>query len=158
MSDRYPEKVWFEDFTEGERFAFGAYPLRGEEIVDFARKFDPEPFHLDEAKAVALGWGGLIASGLHMSSILRRLSKDAFPNVQTVISPGWDEVRWLAPGRAGDTLSAISAVIGARPLNSRPGEGALKMQNEISNQDGVLLMTAITNWFVRCRPAAGTEN
>lgn len=154
MTEIYSSKVWFEDFTVGERFRFGAYDLSGEEIVDFARRYDPEPFHLSAETAVKLGWGGLIASGLHMASILRRLSKDAFPNVATVISPGWDEVRWLAPARAGDRLGAQSEVIAARPLKSRPGEGALRMRNEVANQDGTVVMTAITNWFVRCRPAA----
>lgn len=158
MSVTYPERVNFEDFALGDRFRFGVYPLSADEIVAFARQFDPEPFHLDDATARALGWGGLIASGLHMASILRRISKDAFPNVQTVISPGWDEVRWLAPARAGDTLSAESEVIGARELRSRPGEGALRMQNAVSNQDGVMVMTAITNWFVRSREAAGAQD
>lgn len=155
MAENFPERVWFEDFAVGDRFSFGAFALSADEIVAFAQAYDPEPFHLSEETALALGWGGLIASGLHMASILRRLSKDAFPNVETVISPGWDEVRWLAPARAGDCLGAESEVISARPLKSRPGEGALQMQNEVSNQDGIVVMTAITNWFVRCRPAAG---
>lgn len=157
MTESFSERVWFEDFAVGDRFRFGAYALTAEEIVSFARAYDPEPFHLSEKTAVELGWGGLIASGLHMASILRRLSKDAFPNVQTVISPGWDEVRWLAPARAGDRLGAQSEVIGARPLKSRPGEGGLRMNNEVSNQDGIVVMTAITNWFVRRRTATATD-
>ena len=157
MTQSYPERIWFEDFTVGDRFSFGAYDLSAEEIVTFAQAYHPEPLHISEEKAVALGWGGLIASGLHMASILRRLSKDAFPNVETVISPGWDEVRWLAPARAGDRLGAESEVIGTRLLKSRPGEGALRMQNEVSHRDGIVVMTAITNWFVRSRPGAGTD-
>lgn len=153
MSESYPQRVCFEDFAVGDRFSFGAYPLTVEEIVDFASKYDPEPFHLDAAKAEALGWGGLIASGPHLAAILRRLSKDAFPNTQTVISPGWDEVRWLKPARPGDVLSVDAEVIEARLLRSRPGEGHNRMHNAMRTQAGTVVMTAITNWFVRCREA-----
>ena len=131
----YPEVRWFEDFAAGQTYVFGAWEMTVESMLDFARVYDPEPFHLDDAKARELGWGGLIASGLQVLAIWRRLSKEGFPNCATVISPGWDDIRWLQPVRAGDRrrfdaapetgLPMTLAVAGGKALSraARAGSG-----------------------------------
>lgn len=147
-----PEMIWFEDFTVGQVFEYGDWEMRRDQMIAFATLYDPEPFHLDEAAAVAQGWGGLIASGPQVAAIWRRLSKEAFPNAETVISPGWDNIRWLKPVFAGDRLSARTEIAEARGLGSRPGEGMLRLQNEIRRQGGELVATLSSTWFVRRRP------
>jgi len=149
----FPEMVWFEDFQVGQRFNYGCWEMQQRQMVEFARLYDPEPFHLDEQAAIDLGWGGLIASGPQVAAIWRRLSKDAFPNSRTVISPGWDSIRWLRPVFAGDRLSALTEIVEARPLESRPGEGMLKLDNTLQRQGGEPVATLSSTWFVRCRPA-----
>lgn len=149
----YPEYRWFEDFTVGQCFSFGAWVMERREMIDFAKRYDPEPFHIDEALAIELGWGALIASGPMLASIWRRISKDAFPNAETVISPGWDSIRWLKPVFAGDVLTSRSEIIEMRPLETRPGEGLLKLDNDTVNQHGDVVMHHVSNWFVRCRTA-----
>lgn len=149
----YPDVRWFEDFTEGQRYVFGAWEMTVESMLDFARVYDPEPFHLDDEKARELGWGGLIASGLQVLAIWRRLSKEGFPNCATVISPGWDDIRWLQPVRAGDVLTSHTEIAEARRLDSRPGEGLVRLRNQMVRQDGVPVARLTSNWFVRCRPA-----
>jgi acyl dehydratase len=151
----YPGHVWFEDFNVGDRFTFGAWRMDKQQMLDFATLYDPEPFHVDEQKAIELGWGGLIASGPHIASVWRRLSKDAFPNAETVISPGWDQIRWLNPVFAGDVLTSHSEVAEMRRLGSRPGEGLIKMANDVVRQNGDVVMHNVTNWFVRCRDSNG---
>jgi len=150
----YPAFRWFEDFAVGQGFRFGAWTMDRDEMLAFAERYDPEPFHIDEAEAMRLGWGGLIASGPLLAAIWRRLSKDAFPHVETVISPGWDELRWLKPVFAGDVLSSRSEVVETRPLQSRPGEGLVRLANDIVTQADAVVMQNVTSWFVRCRPVA----
>jgi acyl dehydratase len=148
----YPYVRWFEDFTEGQRYVFGAWEMTVESMLDFARVYDPEPFHLDDAQARELGWGGLIASGLQVLAIWRRLSKEGFPNCATVISPGWDDIRWLQPVRAGDVLASHTEITETRRLDSRPCEGLVRLRNALVRQDGEPVARLTSNWFVRCRP------
>lgn len=146
---------WFEDFAVGQNYVFGAWKMTVESMLDFARVYDPEPFHLDDEAARELGWEGLIASGLQIASIWRRLSKDAFPNSETVISPGWDNIRWMQPVRAGDVLTSRTEITETRTLSSRPTEGLVKLQNTLVRQDGTPVAQLASNWFVRRRPLRG---
>jgi acyl dehydratase len=148
----YPAVRWFEDFAVGQQFEYGAWEMRRDQMIAFAALYDPEPFHLDEAAAIAQGWGGLIASGPQVAAIWRRLSKEAFPSAETVISPGWDSIRWLKPVFAGDRLSAQTEISEMRELASRPGEGMVKLQNQIRRQGDELVATLNSTWFVRRRP------
>jgi acyl dehydratase len=98
---------WFDDFAVGEQFEFGAYVVSEDEIIDFARRYDPQPFHLDHDAAKASHFGGLVASGWMTSAVLMRLLCDHFiPRQSSMGSPGVDEVRWLKPLRPGDTVRA----------------------------------------------------
>ena len=125
--------------------------MTSEDMIAFARTYDPEPFHLDEAESRKQGWDGLIASGLQVASIWRRISKDAFINTEMVISPGWDNIRWLHPVYAGDVLRSRTKVADKRELNSRPGEGLLRLENEVLRQDDKVVSSLVSNWFVRRR-------
>jgi len=144
--------VHFEDFAIGDRYAYGSHAMRREDMLAFARQFDPEPFHLDAEAAKAKGWPDLIASGPHVCAVWRRMSKDAFGAVDAFVSPGWDEVRWRKPVLVGDVLSVLSEVSAARPLQSRPELGFLQLNNEIRNQRDEITTTMTTNWFVYRRP------
>jgi acyl dehydratase len=81
------------------------------------------------------------------------LSKEGFPNCATVISPGWDDIRWLQPVRAGDVLASHTEITETRRLDSRPGEGLVRLRNALVRQGGEPVARLTSNWFVRCRPA-----
>jgi|APSaa5957512535_1039671.scaffolds.fasta_scaffold102696_2 acyl dehydratase len=154
LNDRAPflDLIHFEDFTIGDRYAYGSHEMQREAMLAFARQFDPEPFHLDAEAAKAFGWSDLIASGPHVCAVWRRLSKDAFAATDAFVSPGWDEIRWRLPVLVGHVLSVQSEVTVARPLKSRPGLGLVKFNNEIRNQHGEITTTLSTSWFVNRRP------
>jgi len=113
---------YFEDFRVGETGALGTHTITEVEIVAFARKYDPQPFHVDPEAARATFFGGLIASGWHTCAILMRLSVEAARREEAAAtgSPGVDSCRWLEPVRPGDTLSARTEVLEAWPSRSKP--------------------------------------
>jgi acyl dehydratase len=148
----YSDHVWFEDFIEGEKLAFGRFEMTRENMLAYAELYDPEPFHTDEEEAKRLGWAGLIASGPQVVGTCRRMQKDGFPNAHVVISPGWDSIRWLKPVFPGDILSVRATVELTKPLGSRPTEGLVKMDCHIVRQRGETVSTMMTNWFVTRRP------
>ncbi len=149
--NRFPEQRWLEDFTLGQKFNYGQWLMKRSEMLDFANLYDPEPFHTDEAAAKQLGWKDIIASGPQISALWRRMSKDAFPNAEVVISPGWDHIRWYMPVYAGDMLSVETEIVEARTLSSRPSEGVIKLQNRILRNDDLVSELSST-WFVRRKP------
>ena len=143
---------WLEDFAVGQTFVFGHWHMTTQDILEFAAKYDPEPFHLSPERARGLGWRDIIASGPQVAAICRRMQKDGFPHVETVISPGWEQVKWRLPVYADDQLSARGTVLQVRPLASRPGEGLMQMDNRIVRQDQAEVASMVSNWFVRMRP------
>jgi acyl dehydratase len=154
MPDRnapFTDHQWLEDFAVGDRFEYGRWLMRIEDMLAFANMYDPEPYHTDEAQARALGWDGIIASGVQISAIWRRMSKDGFPNAQVFVSPGWDEIRWFKPVYAGDELHCVTTITEARPLESRDGQGMMKLANQILRGDE-LISTVSATWFMRRRP------
>lgn len=147
---------WFEDYAEGEVLQFGAYPITEAEIVDFARRYDPQPFHLDAAAGAASHFGGLVASGWMTASVLMRLLCDHFISTTSSMgSPGIDELRWRVPVRPGDVLSARVTVLATRPSQSRPDRGLIEVRQEALNQHGevVLSMTGKGLFLRRPLPA-----
>ena len=163
MNDRLNDQtpfvnlVHFEDFAVGDRYAYGAHEMRREDMLAFAKQFDPEPFHLDGAAAKAMGWDDLIASGPHVCAAWRRMSKDAFSAADAFVSPGWDEIRWRLPVVVGHILTVTSEVIEARPLKSRPNLGYVEFNNEIRNQHGEITTTLITKWMIHRRTNKQSE-
>jgi acyl dehydratase len=113
-----------------------------EEIIAFAREFDPQPFHTDEAAARQTIYGGLIASGWHTIALYMRLMWDSYlKDTASLGSPGVDEVRWLKPVRPGDTLRARFTVLEAVPSRSKPDRGIVRSLSEVFNQHGEVVMT-----------------
>jgi acyl dehydratase len=113
-----------------------------DEIVAFAREFDPQPFHIDEAAAAHTIYKGLIASGWHTIAIYMRLMWDSYlKDTMSLGSPGVDEVRWLKPVRPGDTLRARFTVLEAAPSRSKPDRGIVRSLSEVFNQHGEVVMT-----------------
>jgi len=134
-------KYW-EDFQIGERAELGRHTFTTEEIVEFARRYDPQPFHIDAEGARQSAFGGLIASGWQTCAIGMRLMVEGYIR-QTVSlgSPGIDNIRWLKPVRPGDTLTYSRIVLESRASTTRKGVGLVKHRWEALNQRGELVLT-----------------
>ena len=127
----------WEDFAVGQSEEMGRHTFTEAEIIDFARQFDPQPFHIDPAAAKKSAFGGLIASGWHTCAIGMRLKCDTYLEGGSGLgSPGVDQIRWKAPVRPGDTLVYRRTVLEARLSASRPGVGLVKQRWDALNQRG----------------------
>ena len=143
---------YFEDFREGEVFELGGRRVERDEIVAFAREYDPQPFHVDEEAAKESPYGGLIASGWHTLAIGARLMVDAVLRDSSGFgSPGLEEVRWLKPVRPGDELRGRATVLETRPSERDPGRGTVRWLFELRNQDGELVCSLTAPMFFRRR-------
>ena len=151
--------IFWEDFEPGAVREFGSHTLTAEEIVRFAREFDPQPFHLDEAAGRASVFGGLAASGWHTCSLVMRMMCDAYLlDSSSLGSPGLENIKWLKPVLAGDTLRVRLTVTDTRAMASRPLIGLVRCAWEVMNQRGATVLTMEGwNMFGR-RPAAALES
>ena len=123
--------LYFEDLPLGMKVSLGQFHFTEEDIVSFARSFDPQPFHVDKQAADASPFGGLIASGWHTCSALMRMQCDhLFLRSAAIGSPGVDQIRWLSPVRPGDILYGTTEVIQAHPSTFKPDRGALTLLTE----------------------------
>ncbi len=148
---------YFEDFQVGQTIDLGTTSASEEEMIAFARQFDPQPFHIDPERAKHSAFGGLIASGWHTASLLMRLLVDGlFNETISMGSPGVDEVRWLQPVRPGDVLRARFTVLECRPSKSRADMGVVRSKSEVFNQQNELVMTVVGVHFLGRRPEAST--
>lgn len=133
---------YFEDFQAGMKIQVGTRVVEEDEIIDFATKFDPQPFHIDPQAAAESFYGGIIASGWHTCGMIMRLMVDnMLKDSSSMGSPGLDEIRWLKPVRAGDTLNVSSTILEVRPSTSKPDRGVVVTQWEAHNQRGELVTT-----------------
>lgn len=149
---------YFEDYRAGEHFEFGHYPVTETEIIDFARRYDAQPFHVDPSAARQSLYQGLIASGWHTGSIMMNLLVEHFISpLCSMGSPGLDEVRWPRPVRPGDILSVRLTVIDTRRSASKPDRGLLRLRQECVNQRGEIVMSINATVFCRCRSVASTD-
>ena len=136
------KKWYFEDFEAGQTIDVGTRTVTEEEIIDFASKFDPQPFHVDKDAAEKSIYGGIIASGWHTCSMMMRMLVDHFLRQSSSRgSPGVDEIRWLKPVRAGDTLSVSTTILETKPSTSKPDRGVVMTQWQARNQHGELVAT-----------------
>lgn len=152
-------RTWFEDLTVGRRFGFGTCQVTRDEVIDFARRYDPQPYHLnDEAAAANPIFGRLSASGLHTMAMANRLVHDGYARegIRPVAGGGVDALRLLRPVFPGDTLRVELTVVEARPLKSRPGLGVVDMSTTVINQAGEPVMTQSGAFFIDRRPDAGS--
>jgi acyl dehydratase len=144
----------FEDFEPGQVYELGSKVVSEDEIVAFARQFDPQPFHLDAEAAKDSVFGGLIASGWHTGAMWMRLYVDSLlGGASGQGSSGIEELRWLAPVRPGDTLSGRLIVLEATSSERHPDRGTIRIRGEMVNQDGVTVMSMISRGrFARRSP------
>ncbi|HVM16551.1 MAG TPA: MaoC family dehydratase [Gaiellaceae bacterium] len=132
---------YFEDIREGEVTQLGSVEVTREEIMEFARRYDPQPFHVDEEAAALSPYGGLIASGWHTAAMFMRLFVDAILlDSASVGSPGVEELRWLHPVRPGDVLTGRVRVVETRESQRNPTRGTVITESEAINQDGEVVM------------------
>ena len=143
---------YFEDFEAGEVIELGDYPLSEQELLDFARKYDPQPFHVDADAARDSPFGGLIASGWHSTAMFMRLWVDRILNdTASMGSPGVEQIRWLVPVRPGDVLRGRVTIAEAAPSRTRPDRGTLITEGELLNQRDEVVMTIRARGFVARR-------
>jgi acyl dehydratase len=148
MSERY-----FEDYPVGAVFEGGAVAVSESDILEFARRYDPQTMHTDPAAAAHGFFGGLIASGWHTAALMMRLFAAHFLSpASSLASPGIDDLRWLKPVRPGDVLSLRVTVTEARRSRSKPEQGVVRSFVEVLNQNGAVMMTLRPISLIRCRP------
>lgn len=146
--------VYFEDYVVGSQHHLGSYTVTEDEIVAFARQYDPQPFHVDPRAAEQSIYGGLISSGWMTCGIMMRLLVQYMPaDTASMGSPGVDEIRWLKPVYAGDTLSVVLEVLDARPSSSKPDRGIVHTIWRATNQRGEPVCTVKGMGMYGRRPA-----
>jgi len=139
IGDRY-----FEDYQTGTVYEYGYVEVTEAEILAFARRFDPQPIHVDAAFAAAGPFGGLIASGWHTGAIFMRMFADHYvTRVASLASPGIDELRWPAPLRPGDRLRLRATTVETRRSRSKPDRGLVRTRGELLNQDDRAVLSLI---------------
>lgn len=134
--------LYWEDFKVGQTVEMGSHTFTEAEIIEFAKQFDPQPFHTDPVAAKSSAFGGLIASGWHTCAVCMRLNCETYINRSVSLgSPGLDNIRWTKPVRPGDTITYRRIVLESRASQSRPGVGLLRSRTEALNQHGELVMS-----------------
>jgi acyl dehydratase len=145
--------LWFEDFQVGDVSEFGPVTVTAAEIVEFAERYDPQPFHLHADAGAATPYGGLIASGWHTAALyMGMFVRGVLLDSASLGSPGVEELRWLAPVRPGDELRGRSTVADARASSTNPRRGTVFTTHEVVNQDGTVVMTMKARGFFARRP------
>jgi acyl dehydratase len=143
MKDRY-----FEDLKAGERFKSATYKVSEEQIISFAREFDPQPFHLDAVVADQTMFKGLIASGWHTAGITMRLFVQTLNFAEGAIGLGVDELRWPNAVRPDDVLQVETEIVDLRLSQSKPSHGIVRLRNVTTNQRGEIVQTMTASALV----------
>lgn len=147
------DERYLEDYVAGACYLFGTEIVDETELTAFARRYDPQNFHVDAARARETPFGGLIASGWHTAALMMRMLVDNFvPGRGALASPGVDAVRWLQPVRPGDTLRVRVTVLEARRSRTKPDRGIVRSAVEVLNQDDAVVMTLEALSMIRTRP------
>jgi len=145
--------LFLEDLHAGRRLVSATHTVDAAEVEAFARRYDPQPFHLDEAAAQASVFGGLVASGWHTAAITMRLQVDrGLPIAGGIIGVG-AEISWPSPVRPGDVLRVETEVLEVRPSRSRPDRGVVTVLSETRAHDGRVVQTLRATLMVPRRPA-----
>jgi acyl dehydratase len=148
--------IYFEDLKVGAETDFGSYDVTREEMLEFAGKYDPQPFHLSDEEAAKTHFGRLAASGWHTTAMtMAVLARYSVGIEQAGLgSPGIDELRWKKPVYPGDTLHVSGKILEKSPSRSRPEIGSYRTQTTVTNQNGDVVMTFISIVLIRRRPEA----
>ena len=147
--------IYFEDVEVGSERVFGTYDVTREEVLEFARKYDPQPFHLSDEAAAKTHFGRLAASGWHtcamtMAVIVKAITEERQAGLG---SPGVDELRWLKPVYPGDRLTMHGRIVDKTPSRSKPEIGTVRTETTVTNQDDVPVMRFTSIVLMRRRPA-----
>ena len=144
---------YWEDFHVGDVTELGPVMVTEDEIVEFATRFDPQPFHVDAEAARESPFGGLIASGWHTAAIyMGMFVRGVLQGTASLGSPGVEELRWTAPVRPGDTLRGRATITDVAPSSTNLGRGTIFGSHEVINQDGVVVMRFTSRGFIARRP------
>jgi acyl dehydratase len=154
MSD---DLTYFEDLVVGTKASFGRYDVTREEVIDFASRYDPQPFHLSDEAAAQTYFGRLSASGWHTAAMAMRMAVEHMKDQRSagLGSPGIDELRWLKPVYPGDVLRCETELLDKRVSRSRPDMGITKGRTIVFNQNDEAVMTFVANGLIRTRPQEG---
>lgn len=151
-----PKPQYLEDLSIGQRFRSPSLVIESEAIQEFAGRFDPQPFHLDDGAARDTLFGGLAASGWHTAALtMRLLVESEFSPAGGLIGAGMEELRWPRPTRPGDRLEIEVEVLELRPMKSRPGQGIVKLKVTTFNQDRAIVQQYVGNLVVQQKNQAG---
>lgn len=143
---------YFDDFHAGDIFELGEVSVSADEIVEFARRYDPQPIHIDPEAAARGQFGGIIASGWQTAGLFMSLFATEFLNrAASLVSPGVEELRWLRPVRPGDVLRGRYEILEARPSGRDPGRGTLVGRGELLNGDGEAVFRLVAHNQLRRR-------
>jgi acyl dehydratase len=147
--------IYFEDLEVGKEAYFGSYEVTREEVIAFARKYDPQPFHLSDEEAAKTHFGRLAASGWHTAAMtMAVIARHVVEEEQAGLgSPGVDELRWLKPVYPGDTLHVNSKIVDKTPSRSKPEIGSFRSECTVTNQDNVPVLRFTSIVLMRRRPA-----
>jgi len=144
---------YFEDFSAGETIELEPVTVTEAEIVEFARRYDPQPFHIDAEAAAQSAFGGLIASGWHTAALfMSTFVGSILADSASMGSPGIEELRWTAPVRPGDTLTGRVTIADVQPSSKRADRGTVFTECEVRNQDGARVMTMKARTYFGRRP------
>ena len=145
---------YFDDIEVGDATEFGHYDVTREEVLEFARKYDPQPFHLSDEAAAKTHFGRLAASGWHTCAMTRAvIARHVVDDEQAGLgSPGVDELRWLKPVYPGDRLTVRGSIVEKIPSRSKPHIGVIRTTTTVSNQDGVDVMSFTSIVMMQRRP------
>ena len=144
---------YFQDYVPGTTAEYGPILVDEAEVLDFARRFDPQPFHVDPEAAAAGPFGGLVASGWHTCALMMRLlAREYLSPASSLGSPGIDELRWLVPVRPGDRLTLRATVRDSRVSRSKPDRGLVTTRIEMVNQAGDAVLALVAVNLIRVRP------
>ena len=141
------EKLYLDDLAVGAEFNSEKYAVVAEEIREFAKNFDPQPFHLDEEAARQTWFEGLVASGWHTAAITMRLLVHSVPIAGGIIGAG-GEITWPKPTKPGDVLNVVSTIVNISPSKSKPDRGIVTIQSHTLNQHGELCQRLIAKLLV----------
>jgi acyl dehydratase len=147
--------IYFEDLEVGAQTYFGSYQVTREEVLEFARKYDVQPFHLSDEEAAKTHFGRLAASGWHTAAMtMAVMSRHVVEHEQAGLgSPGIDELRWTKPVYPGDTLHVRGEIVEKTPSRSKPDMGSFRTRTTVTNQDGQKVMSFTSIVLIRRRPA-----
>lgn len=147
-----PKELYFEDFHVGQKFnSVSSYKVSADEIKEFGQKYDPQPFHLDEAAGEGSFFHGLAASGWLTAAIVMRLRVESIRVKGGMIGAGAEEMRWTEPVRPGDTLRTEIEVVGVRLAKSRPDYGIVTTTTKCINQRDQVVLRATVNFLAPLR-------